>query len=259
MRASQMQGKVALVTGVAGMLGRATARTLAELGASLALVDRDGDELREIEREMRSLGAATHAIAGDLAVPENCHAAVAEAVQEFGRLDALCNVMNAFLPGRTVEVPRSDWDLSLAINLSAPFHLIQEAIPHLLAADGAVVNVTSCVYTMAVPYNAAYTASKAGMSQMTKSLAMEYIHEPIRFNLVSPGGMSTDTGSIAEIPPNLDPALFQRSSSGRGMVGVQEVADLIAFLASDASRGFHGACITIDKGVSLGLPPRATQ
>jgi NAD(P)-dependent dehydrogenase (short-subunit alcohol dehydrogenase family) len=257
LKASEMKGKAALVTGVIGMLGRATARKLARAGADVVLVDFDGPELDAIAGELRDLGVRAHVHGTDLTVAENCRAAVETAISTFGRLDALCNVANAFLPSRTSNVSKGDWDLSLALNLSAPFYLIQASIPHLLKSDGAVVNVTSCVSVLATPYNAAYTASKAGLTQMTMSLAMEYIHDPIRFNLVSPGAMATNTGTMASIPDDLDPSLFKRSSSSRGMVGVEDVADLISFLASDASRSYHGTCITIDKGVSLGLPANA--
>jgi NAD(P)-dependent dehydrogenase (short-subunit alcohol dehydrogenase family) len=257
LKASEMKGRTALVTGVVGMLGRATAMKLAQAGADVVLVDFNGPELDVIAAELRGLGVGAHVHGTDLTVAENCRAAVAAAISTFGRLDALCNVANAFLPSRTTNVSIKDWELSLALNLSAPFYLIQASIPHLLKSDGAVVNVTSCVSVLATPYNAAYTASKAGLTHMTMSLAMEYIHEPIRFNLVSPGAMATNTGTMASIPDDLDPSLFKRSSSSRGMVGVEDVADLISFLASDASRSYHGTCITIDKGVSLGLPADA--
>src|SRR3546814_3680976 len=85
----------------------------------------------------------------------------------------------------------ADWDRTLAVNLSAPFHLIQAALPPLLAAHGAVVNVSSCGARVGQAYTAAYCATKAGLEHLTRSLAMEYMHQPIRFNAVAPGGMRT--------------------------------------------------------------------
>jgi NAD(P)-dependent dehydrogenase (short-subunit alcohol dehydrogenase family) len=252
MQLTDMKGKAALVTGVAGDLGRTTALRLARAGADVCLVDFDRQSLEGPATEARSLGVRAYVRPSDVTDRDACFAAVADAVQAFGRLDALCNVANAFLPSQATKTPKRDWELTLAINLSAPFYLTQAALPHLLETDGAVVNVTSCVAFMAHPYTAAYTASKAGLVQMTKALAAEYIGQKIRINLVSPGSMSVSSGSTASIPPDLDPELFQKYSTVRGRIEADEVAEVIAFLASGAARRFHGACIAIDNGISLG-------
>jgi NAD(P)-dependent dehydrogenase (short-subunit alcohol dehydrogenase family) len=144
------------------------------------------------------------------------------------------------------------WDKTLAVNLSAPFHLIQAAIPHLLEAHGAVVNVTSCAAHVGQAYTAAYCATKAGLSHMTKALAMEYMHKPVRFNAVAPGGMMTALAAGFRNLRDADPALIKRYSPLRGMVEIEEVAEMVAFLASDAASGYHGACINIDNGITAG-------
>ena len=140
----------------------------------------------------------------------------------------------------------------VAINLIAPFYLMQAAIPHLLQTQGAVVNVTSTAAFVGEAYAAAYCATKAGLTQMTKALAMEYVHKSIRFNAVAPGGMATNIGNTIKMPEGVDYALIKRYSGLRGLVEVDDVADIIAFLASDAARGYHGACINIDRGISAG-------
>jgi NAD(P)-dependent dehydrogenase (short-subunit alcohol dehydrogenase family) len=99
---------------------------------------------------------------------------------------------------------------------------------------------------------AAYCATKAGLSQMTKSLAMEFMQKPIRVNAVAPGGMMTKLAMGAAWPQDMDAALFGRGSPLRGLVEVEDAAELVAFLASDAARGYHGACINIDKGITAG-------
>jgi NAD(P)-dependent dehydrogenase (short-subunit alcohol dehydrogenase family) len=147
-------------------------------------------------------------------------------------------------------MPESDWEATIAVNLSAPFYLIQAALPHLLAANGAVVSVGSCAAFMASPFTAAYTASKAGLAQMTKALAKEFIEQPIRINYLAPGSMSVSSGNAAKIPDNVDMKQVQKLS--RRLIDVTEVAAVAAFLASDASVGFHGACISMDNGLSLG-------
>ncbi len=247
-----MKGKSALVTGAAAGLGRATALRLARAGADICLVDVDAQGLDAAANEVRALGVKAIAVALDLGVADNCRSAVAAALQAFRRLDALCNVAAVFIPCHTTEMSAAAWDKTLAVNLSAPFHLIQAAIPHLLETHGAVVNVTSCAAHVGQAYTAAYCATKAGLSHMTKSLAMEYMHKPVRFNAVAPGGMMTALAAGFRNLQDADPALIKRYSPLRGMVEIEEVAEMVAFLASDAASGYHGACINIDNGITAG-------
>lgn len=249
---ADMTGKYALVTGAAAGLGRATALTLARAGAGLCLVDVNGDGLEATAADARALGVQAIALALDLGVADNCRSAVDAALGAFGRLDALCNVAAVFIPCHTAAMSAADWDRTLAVNLSAPFHLIQASIPHLLASHGAVVNVTSCAAHLGQAYTAAYCATKAGLSHLTKSLAMEYMHQPIRFNAVAPGGMMTALAAGFRTLEQADPSLIQRYSPLRGVVEIEDVAAMVAFLASDAARGYHGACVNIDNGITAG-------
>lgn len=248
-----MKGKAALVTGAAAGLGRATALKLAGAGADVCIVDINAAGLEETANQVRVLGAKAHVCPGDLAQRENCAAAVNAAVAAFGRLDALCNVAGVFIPCHAHEMAAVDVEKTLAINLSAPFYLIQTAIPHLLATNGAVVNVTSCAAFMGQAYLAVYSATKAGLTHMTKSLAMEYMHKPIRFNAVAPGGMATAlAANMRSLAADADVSLLKRITPLRGLVEIDDVADIIAFLASDAARGYHGACIQLDNGITAG-------
>ncbi len=247
---SDMTGKAALITGAASGLGRATALRLARAGAAVCLVDINKDGLEATASEARALGVTALVQALDIGVAENCRLAVAAAVKAFGRLDALCNVAGVFIPAHAHEMPMEDFAKTLAINLAAPFTFIQAAIPHLLETNGAVVNVTSCAAHKAQAYSAAYCATKAGLSHMTKALAMEYTHKPIRFNAVAPGGMMTALAANLRNLRDPDVSLLKRIASARGMVEIEDVADMVAFLASDAARGYHGACISVDNGIT---------
>lgn len=247
MRASDMSGKAALVTGASGDLGKAIARKLAGLGAAVCLVDPDRATLEAFAAE---LGGKSIVHAAEVRGAANCRGAVEAAVAAFGRLDALINVANVFAPAQSGEMAEADWEATLAVNLSAPFYLFQAALPHLLAANGALVSVGSCAAFMASPFTAAYTASKAGLAQMTKSLAKEFIDQPIRINYLAPGSMSVSSGNAAKIPDNVDMSKVQKLS--RNLIDVAQVADIAVFLASDASAGFHGACLSMDNGLSLG-------
>lgn len=250
MTASDMTGKVALVTGGAAGLGRASAVRLAELGADVALVDIAAEGLEETAASVQALGRKALVLPLDLTERANCRNAVEQTVDKFGRLDALCNVAGVMFPGPTPEVTDEAWDLTMAVNLEAPFFLIRAAIPHLLEAHGAIVNVTSCAAFQGQAYFAAYCATKAGLTNMTKALAMEYMKQPIRINAVAPGGMMTGLVQGMAALADCDQSLIGRIGSLRGLCEIEDVADCVVFLASDASRSYHGACINIDAGVT---------
>lgn len=252
MKPSDMKGKAALVTGAASGLGKGTALALARAGADVCIVDMNASGLEEAAGAVRALGARAHVHQTDLSKAENCRAAVAAAVHAFGRLDALCNVAGIIVFTNAHEMAQADWEKTIAVNLSAPFYLIQAAIPHLLEANGAAVNVASSGGIVGEAYLGAYCASKAGLMHLTKALAMEYMHKPIRFNAVAPGGMITNIAANIKMPADVNYDLIKRFSGLRGVVEVDDVAELIAFLASDAARGYHGACISIDKGITAG-------
>ena len=248
---SDMSGRAALITGAAAGLGRATAIRLARLGADVAVVDIAEAGLEETAQAIRDLGRKVLVLPLDLSERANCRAALERSVEEFGRLDALCNVAGVMIPGATAAMTDEAWDLTMAVNLAAPFFLIRAAIPHLLEAKGAIVNVTSCAAFQGQAYFAAYCATKSGLTNMTKALAMEFMTQPLRVNAVAPGGMMTGlTEGMKLLPPDADWSLVQRIGSPRGMCEIDDVAECVAFLATDAARGYHGACINIDAGVT---------
>lgn len=247
-----MTGKVALVTGAASGLGRATASKLAEAGARLWLVDVNAEGLAETLDSLGKGGREHQVHAADLADPAACHAAVAAAVAHFGRLDALCNVAGLIYLANTPDMPEPLWHKTLAVNLTAPFLLSQAAIPHLLEANGAIVNVVSSAAFIGEAYAAAYCASKAGLLNLTKAMAMEYQKKPIRINAVAPGGMITNIAAHFRPPEGCDFELLKRFSGMRGTVEVDDVADMVALLASPSGRGYHGNCISIDAGITAG-------
>jgi len=212
----------------------------------------NAEGLEETAQQVKALGRRAHVVATDLANSLNCSTAVASAAEAFGRLDALCNVAGILIVAHATEMSKPQWDKIIGVNLAAPFHLIQAAIPHLLKTNGAVVNVTSQAAFIGQAYMAAYCATKAGLTHMTKALAVEYTRQPIRFNAVAPGGMMTPMGSTIQMPENIDAELWKRVFAMRGIVEVEDVAELVAFLATPASRGYSGACICLDNGVTIG-------
>ncbi len=245
-----MTGKAALVTGAASGLGRATAIRLAEAGASLCLVDVNAERLAETAALLGDAQVLVHD--ANLADPDACSGAVAAAMSRFGRLDALCNIAGIIRMAHSHEMPRDHYLQTIAINLNAPWFLSTAAIPHLLENNGAIVNCCSSAAFIGEAYAAAYCASKAGLMNMTKAMAMEYSRKPIRINAVAPGGMITNISDGMTFPAEAEMDLVARYSGLRGQVEVDDVAELIAMLASPAGRGYHGACISIDAGITAG-------
>lgn len=246
------ENKAVIVTGAASGLGRATALKLAEAGASLWLVDVNEAGLAETAALLAAFGGEVGTMQADLSDPEVCRNVVSQAFERFGRLDALCNIAGLIYLANTPDMPFDQFQRTMNVNLSAPFLLSQAAIPHLLETNGAIVNVASSAAYIGEAYAAAYCATKWGIVGMTKAMAMEFQKKQIRINAVAPGGMITNIAANFVPPENCDFELLKRFSGMRGTVPVEDVADLIVLLASDAGRGFHGACLSIDAGITAG-------
>ncbi len=246
---SDMTGMVAIVTGAGSGLGRATALRLADLGADLTIVDISAEGLAATARTIREKGRKVLELVLNLADRANCSAAVDRTIAEYGRIDALCNVAGVLSSGPSESFPENEWDLIIKVNLEAPFFLSRAAIPHMLENGGGIVNVSSSASFKAQAYFTAYCASKAGLSHITRSMALEYIKTKIRINAVAPGGMQTPlAGNVGRAIEEGDPQLFGRLGTPRGFVEIEQVADTVAFLASPASAAFHGSVIAVDGG-----------
>jgi NAD(P)-dependent dehydrogenase (short-subunit alcohol dehydrogenase family) len=245
-------GKAVLVTGAASGLGRASAKTMAELGAELCLVDINAAALEEAAGEVEALGARVHFVAVDLSQRPNCAVAVDRAVERMGRLDALCNIAGVVSTSHFTDLTPEAYDRVMAVNVTAPFFLCQRAIPHLLESHGAIVNVASTAAYLGQAYMAAYTASKAAVRSLTMSLAVEYAKTALRVSAIAPGGMETNLLGHIAFPPDADFSLIHRFSGLRGLTPVQEVAEMIALLASERGAAYHGCCVQIDVGTTAG-------
>jgi NAD(P)-dependent dehydrogenase (short-subunit alcohol dehydrogenase family) len=245
-------GKIAVVTGSAGGLGRAAALAIAQAGGELFLIDLNEAGLHETQALIKDAGGKAHVHAADLSDPETCKRAIAATVDTCGRIDSLSNVAGVCIFAHATQMSAEQWHKTLAINLSAPFFLSQAAIPQLIENKGAIVNVASSAAIVGESYLVAYSASKAGLMHLTRSMAMEFMRSPIRINAVAPGGMATPMASTIAMPEGIDYSLVERFSGMRGLVNVPEVADMICYLASDAAAGYHGSVISIDGGITAG-------
>jgi NAD(P)-dependent dehydrogenase (short-subunit alcohol dehydrogenase family) len=243
-----MTGQVALVTGAGGGLGGASALRIAELGGDLALLDISAEALAGTAEKARAMGRKVLELPLNLTDRVDCAAAVAQTVAHFGKIDALCNVAGVLKCGRSEDVTEADWDIVMKVNLEAPFFLSRAAVPHMIEKGGAIVNVCSTAAFNAQGFFSAYCASKAGLVHLTKTMAVEYMKTPIRINAVAPGGMETALASEAYPAFALDPEIVGRLGTVRGFCEIDDVADMVAYLASPASRSMQGSVVLVDRG-----------
>lgn len=242
--------RVALVTGAGSGLGRATAHRLANEGAPVAAIDLDGDAVEKTVAEIGERGGTARAYTTDVSDPAQARAAVDGAAADLGAPRVLVNCAGVLSFTHTLDETYESWSKILAVNLTGTFLACQAALRHMLDAGGVIVNVASNAGLMGQPYTAAYCASKGGVVNLTRALAVEYVRRGVRVNAVAPGGMNTPMVSGIEFPEGIHERDFARVTSPLGYAEPEEVAALIAYVASDDARYMTGAIVSIDGGIT---------
>ena len=242
-----LSGKVALVTGASSGLGAAVAELFARRGATVFGIARDTARMATVFETV----PGGYFACVDITDPQACRDAVEQCVEKFGRLDVLVNAAGFHQMRHTTEVTDDEWAYDLAANLTGPFSLCRAAIPHLLDG-GSIVNVASVAGVEGEAYSAGYCAAKHGLVGLTRALAVEYTRERLRVNVVCPGGMLTPQVTDFVAPEAADVKLIMRIAAPRGLMQPQDVAAVIAFLASDDAAAIHGAVYVVDNGKLAG-------
>ena len=240
----RFEGRVALVTGAASGIGRATAARLAEEGARVVAVDVHAEPLEETA----ALADAIEARVGDVSDPSLAAAVIDEVVSRHGRLDVLANVAGILRTARTHEHPIEMWDQVIAINLTGTFTFCRAAIPALLDSHGNIVNVSSTAALSGAPWSGAYAASKGGVLALTRTIAVEYAKQGLRCNAVCPGSITTPITKDFAFPEGGDFKLVERMMALDEPRGPETVAAAIAFLASDDAVHINGEDVRVDGG-----------
>ena len=240
--------KPVLVTGAANGIGRATAERLISQGTTVVGIDRD---------PMPDLGAGFHPVQADLSDPDQIETAVGEALALVPDVDGLVNCAGIFPVTPMLDMRADEWDAVLSVNLRAPFLVTQALVRHWKAnlSRCSIVNVASTAATLARPGVAHYAASKAGLIQMTKVMAIELAPLGIRVNAIAPGLIATEKVMAHADGDGAAEHLAKLARIPSGREGApDEVARAICWLLSDDSAYATGSVLTLDGGFTLGIP-----
>ncbi|RVG82489.1 SDR family NAD(P)-dependent oxidoreductase [Sinorhizobium meliloti] len=242
----RFKDKIVIVTGAAGGIGSAISARFAAEGAKVIVTDMNGEGAEATVAQIVAEGGRARALFSDISTAEGCRAIIENVFASEGRIDVLCNNAGINRRGNLLSLTPEDWRLSFAVNVDSMFHLCQGALPHMIeAGGGAIVNTASQWGLYPAPNHIAYNVTKAAVASFTQNLARDYAPNKIRVNAVCPGEIHT---------PMLEAGVRR---SGRtiadldklvpfGRIGKpEEVAALVAFLASDEAAFMCGSLVEI--------------
>jgi NAD(P)-dependent dehydrogenase (short-subunit alcohol dehydrogenase family) len=255
-----LQGRHAVITGAAQGIGEACARRLAGDGAAVALWDVDLVRTQALAAELAASGVRALACRCDVSRKADVDAALAATLEAFGRVDALVNNAGIFKAADFLDITEADWDAVIDVNLKGSF-LVGQAVARAMkaAGGGAVVNMSSVNGAMAIPSIASYNASKGGIDQLTRVMALALADNGIRVNAVGPGTIATELARAAVLGSDEARERILSRTPLRRLGEPGEVADVVAFLLSDASRYVTGEIIYVDGGrraLNYTVPPK---
>lgn len=255
----EMGGKTVVITGAAGGIGAATARRFAVAGATLVLGDLNAVALEESAGELAAL-TTVHALTCDVSAPAECESLMATAAADAGRIDVLVNAAGVWTEGPSEQTTEAEWDKVLDVNLKGTFFCCRHAIPYLRQTEGCIINLSSDCGVVGTPETAVYTASKGGVSLLTKALALELAPDLVRCVAVCPADVMTPMleGQARDFGGGDPEGYFKRllASYPQGakarFITPEQVAELIVYLAGPMAAPITGALISIDYGTAAG-------
>ncbi|MGI9435970.1 MAG: SDR family NAD(P)-dependent oxidoreductase [Geminicoccaceae bacterium] len=243
-----LTGKTALITGASKGIGLEICAVLADAGADIAAVARAPDGLAEAKAKVTSAGRECLLIEADMSTKEGPVQAAEQALSHFGEVDILVNNAGISRVASLLEATAEDWDATMAVNLRAPFLLAKALAPQMIARKaGKIVNISSQTGVVALDDHAAYAASKNGLNALTKVMTSEWGKHNIQCNAVCPTVILTPMGERVWGKPEKGDPMKAKIPAGRFGYPV-EVADLVLFLASEASGLINGDTIMLDGG-----------
>lgn len=245
---------IAVVTGAASGIGRATALRLARDGYQIAMMDLDAAGLAETRTQIQRAGGRAHAFTVDVCDPLSVGSVTRKIAVTVGAPQVLVNVAGIGVAASVLETSDEDWNRVLSVNLTGPFLTIRATLPLMLdRGSGVVVNIASVAGQVGLARRAAYCASKAGLVGLTRAVAVDHAGEGIRCVAICPGTVETEwiAKIVADAP---DPAAMRQTMARRQLDGrmgsPDEVAAMVAFVASPDGRFINGAALVLDGGLT---------
>lgn len=244
-----LEGRVAIVTGAAQGIGAACARRLAAEGARVALWDVADDAGQALAAELAAGGAQVLYCHCNVASGDDVQAALAKTLPALGPVNALVNNAGIFKAAEFLDITEADWDAVIAVNLKGAF-LVGQAVARSMAdhGGGAIVNMSSVNGVLAIPSIASYNVSKGGINQLTRVMALALADRGIRVNAVAPGTIATELAKNAVLTSDEARARIMSRTPMKRLGEPEEIADVVAYLLSDAASYVTGEIVTADGG-----------
>jgi meso-butanediol dehydrogenase/(S,S)-butanediol dehydrogenase/diacetyl reductase len=243
---SRFKKKVAVVTGAASGIGKATALRLASEGASVACVDVNAKGLRQTVKQIEADKGKAKAFTCNLLDIASIAKTIKAVVKEYGQIDVLCNIAGLGHFARDEDETIEGWNRVIGVNLTGTYWMSKLALPHLVASKGAIVNTASTAGTHAQPWSSAYSASKGGVISLTQTMAISNGLQGVRVNCVAPGGVETPITEQFTPPEGVDLAVMARIMPFERFGHPDELAAAFAFLASSDASYINGVTLRVD-------------
>ena len=244
-----LSGRVVIITGAAQGIGQACARRLAQDGAAVALWDVADAAGQALAQELRAAGSHTLYCHCNVALAADVQAALRTTVAALGAISGLVNNAGIFKAAEFLDITEADWDAVLDVNLKGSF-LVGQAVAREMVKNGggAIVNMSSVNGTLAIPSIASYNASKGAINQLTRVMALSLADQGVRVNAVAPGTIATELAAAAVLTSVAAKARILSRTPLKRLGEPREIADVVAFLLSDAASYMTGEIVVVDGG-----------
>lgn len=247
---ARFDDRIVLITGAGSGIGKASAERIASEGGTVVCVDLNQDAVQQVANDIVASGGKACAMTCDVSDHPSVKATIAATIEQYGKLNALCNIAGMLRFDHTHELKMEDFDRVMKVNTYGVFMMCQEAIPHLLKTKGFIVNMASTAALGAHAWTAAYSTSKGGVLALTKCIANEYGIQRLNCNAICPGGIETPMVGGVQLPEDIDARLLTKAMLPDGYFAPpSDVASVVAFFACEDANHINGDYVRCDGGL----------